>query len=171
MVGKDADDQMMKRFLLVCGCAAILLSYQNCANPSNANTVASGSLAPQQQWSYGTTPNSPNDGQIHLDDPTNSSDFALQFVQTGTIVVGAEDSSLELDGLCSPTQDGAQLRYSVSNSQDVVVASDLVLCHQSRFHVSAPISSLACGETGQVSASLGTGTPARIVVQRTCANN
>ncbi len=147
----------VKRNLRIYGLLAVLatalIHYQNCA-PVNSVSHINDQV------------NSDRVGIIDNFDKTTQ----IKFV-AAEVLVPATASDVQVDGLCSASQDGAVLAWRVINENNEVISSGNSTCDLSGFRVYlSQVNQLPCGKSHALKAQFGFDKGDQVLIVRDCQN-
>ncbi len=130
-----------------------LFQYQNCA-PVNSQAVL----------------NDPtNSGRVGIIDNFDKS-TQIKFVES-EVVVPADIANVQIDGLCSSSQDGAILAWRVINDHNETISSGNSTCDLSGFRVYlSQVNQLPCGKSHALKAQFGFDIGDQVLIVRDCQN-
>lgn len=132
----------------------VLFNYQNCGSSKGAMNSTGDSNDPAQ----GAT--------MNIIDPVLAG--GINFAQSKA-VVGASDTELSANGLCSQEQNGAFIGWQVIDEQNQVMASGKSLCDQGVFEVTfTGVDSLACGAKLTLKAAFGAKSKSEMAIDKNC---
>jgi hypothetical protein len=147
----------------------LLVPFQNCAPTSSSAPALATSPSEQAASSSAVGANSSSSGlPVSTIDNVNAT-TALVFVESSA-TGSASGPALSLNGICSQQQNGATLRWTLSDpASGEEIATDVMPCDQGSFSVEiAPAQLPQCGYAYSVKAVLGMGQPASATVSKAC---